>query len=63
MLDRLMKNRPQPAEHDPRLLAEINKLAMGQTELIKRLVRVETRLCALLERLNVQPVGRNKGAP
>ena len=61
MLDRLMKNRP--AEHDPRLLAEINKLAMGQTELIKRLVRVETRLCTLLERLNVQPVGRNKVAP
>ena len=61
MLERLMKNRP--AERDPRLLAEINKLAMGQTELIKRLVRVETRLCALLERLNVQPVWRNKGAP
>lgn len=61
MLDRLMKNRP--AEHDPRLLAEINKLAMGQTELIKRLVRVETRLCALLERLNVQPIGRNKETP
>ena len=61
MLDRLMKNRP--VEHDPRLLAEINKLATGQTELIKRLVRVETRLCTLIENLNAQPVGRNKETP
>lgn len=45
----------QPTEQDAAQLTELMRLNAGQNELLKRLVRVETRLCNLLEVLEVRP--------
>ncbi len=45
----------QPTEQDAAQLTELMRLNAGQNELLKRLVRVETRLCNLMELLEVRP--------
>lgn len=39
---------------DKALINQVHALTVGQAELIKRMVRIETRLCLVLDRLSIE---------